>query len=236
MDSDDNIIIETDKKLTRWKEYMEELFGDGNNENTDNVPTVVDEEGPTITQDEVGSAIKRLKNNKTAGPDQIHGEVLKLLDREQMKLLTYLFNKVYTSGQLPNDWLLSTFIPIPKKTNASKCSDHRIISLMSHVLKAFLNILQARVFRRLDERISNTQFGFRKGLGTQEALFSIQVLIQRARDVNADVFMYFIDFEKAFDKVQHDKLISILRESGIDDRDANIISKLYSQQKAIVRV
>lgn len=236
LDSDDNIIIETDKKLTRWKEYMEELFGDGNNENTDNVPTVVDEEGPTITQDEVESAIKRLKNNKAPGPDQIHGEVLKLLDREQMKLLTNLFNKVYTSGQLPNDWLLSTFIPIPKKTNASKCSDHRIISLMSHVLKAFLNILQARVFRRLDERISNTQFGFRKGLGTREALFSIQVLIQRARDVNADVFMCFIDFEKAFDKVQHDKLISILRESGIDDRDANIISKLYSQQKAIVRV
>ena len=233
MDSNDNIITETDKKLTRWKQYMEELFGD---ENVDTVPAVTGEEGPIITQEEVESAIKRLKNNKAPGPDQIHGEVLKLLDPEQIKLLTNLFNKIYTGGQIPNDWLMSTFIPLPKKANATKCSDHRIISLMSHILKAFLNIIQTRIYRRLDERISDTQFGFRKGFGTREALFSIQVLIQRARDVNADVFACFIDFEKAFDKVQHGKLISILRESGIDDRDTDIISKLYLQQRAIVRV
>ena len=233
MDSNDNIITETDKKLTRWKQSMEEIFGD---ENVDTVPAVTGEEGPIITQEEVESAIKRLKNNKAPGPDQIHGEVLKLLDPEQIKLLTNLFNKIYTGGQIPNDWLMSTFIPLPKKANATKCSDHRIISLMSHILKAFLNIIQTRIYRRLDERISDTQFGFRKGFGTREALFSIQVLIQRARDVNADVFACFIDFEKAFDKVQHGKLISILRESGIDDRDTDIISKLYLQQRAIVRV
>ena len=127
---------------------------------------------------------------------------------------------------------MSTFIPLPKKANATKCSDHRIISLMSHILKAFLNIIQTRIYRRLDEKISDKQFGFRKGFGTREALFSIQVLIQRAQDVNADV----IDFEKAFDKVQHGRLISILRESRIDDRDTYIISKLYLQQRAIVRV
>ena len=131
---------------------------------------------------------------------------------------------------------MSTFIPLPKKANATKCSDHRIISLMSHILKAFLNIIQTRIYRRLDERISDTQFGFRKGFGTREALFSIQVLIQRARDVNADFFACFIDFKKAFNKAQHGKLISILQESGIDDRDTDIISKLYLQQRAIFRV
>lgn len=68
-------------------------------------------------------------------------------------------------------------------------------------------------------------------LGIREALFSIQVLIQRAQDVNADVFASFRDFEKAFDTVQHGKLILILRESGNYDRDTDIISK---QQKAIV--
>ena len=61
-------------------------------------------------------------------------------------------------------------------------------------------------------------------------------MIQRARDVNADVFACFIDFEKSFDKFQHVKLMSILRESGFDDRDTDIISKLYLQQRAIVRV
>ena len=162
MYSNDNIITETDKN-TRWKQYMEELFED---ENVDTVPAVTDEEGPIITREEVESAIKRLKNNKAPGPDQIHEEVLKLLDPEQIKLLTNLFNKIYTGGQIPNDWLMLTFIPLPKKSNATKCSDHRIISLMSPILKAFLNIIQTRIYRRLDERISDTQFGFRKGFGT----------------------------------------------------------------------
>jgi len=233
LDSDNNIITETDKKLIRWKQYMENLFEDESDSTT---ITVNNGEGPSITQTEVEAAIKRLKNNKTPGPDQIHGEVFKLLDTEQIKLLTTLYNKIYESGQIPNDWLLSTFIPIPKKKNAINCSDHRIISLMSHALKILLNIIQARVYRKLDENISNTQFGFRRGFGTREALFSIQVLIQRARDINADVFACFIDFEKAFDRVQHDKLISILNQSGIDGRDVQIISKLYLQQKANVRI
>ncbi|KAK9885715.1 hypothetical protein WA026_012482 [Henosepilachna vigintioctopunctata] len=69
---------------------MEELFG---GKKIDNVLPVVGEEGPTITQEEVESAIHRLKNNKVPGPDRVHGEVLKLLDPEQIKLLTKLFNK-----------------------------------------------------------------------------------------------------------------------------------------------
>ncbi|XP_060523267.1 craniofacial development protein 2-like [Cylas formicarius] len=175
LDSDNNTITEVDKKLARWKEYMQKLFGE---ENVDNVAATVNTEGPTITQEEVEAAIKRLKNNKSPGPDQIHGEVLKLLDSEQIKLITTFFNKIYIDGQLPKDWLMSTFIPLPKKANATKCSEYRIISLMSHALKAFLNIIQARIYKRLDENISANQFGFRKGLGTREALFAIQVLIQ----------------------------------------------------------
>jgi len=58
--------------------------------------------------------------------------------------------------------------------------------------------------------MSNTQFGFRNSVGTREAIFSLQVLIQRARDVNHDVYACFIDYQKAFDRVKHDKLIKIL--------------------------
>lgn len=79
------------------------------------------------------------------------------------------------------------------------------------------------------------QFGFVVGLWTSWALFSLQVLIQRARDVNSDVFACFIDFEKTFNRVPHGKLIDILRTSGIDVEDIRVILNLYVQQKAIVR-
>jgi Reverse transcriptase (RNA-dependent DNA polymerase) len=70
----------------------------------------------------------------------------------------------------------------------------------------------------------------------REALFSIQVLIQRCRDVNVDVYACFLDYEKAFDTVNHDNLMSILKELGLDGRDIRIIANLYWGQTARVRI
>ena len=90
---------------------------------------------------------------------------------------------------------------------------------MSHVLKLFLKIVHSRIYSKCEKNIGRSQFGFKHGFGTREALFSIQVLIQRCRDVNVDVYVCFVDYEKAFDTVQHDKLITILQEIGLDGQD-----------------
>ena len=107
---------------------------------------------------------------------------------------------------------------------------------MSHVLKIFLKIIQARIYRKCEACLSDTQFGFRSGMGTREALFSIQVLIQRCRDVSVDVYACFIDYQKAFDRVKHNKLVEILLELGLDGKDVRIIERLYWNQSASVRV
>lgn len=125
------------------------------------------------------------------------------------------------------EWLVSTFIPIPKKNTSKRCEEYRIISLMSHILKVFLRIIHERVYSKLERDISETQFGFRNGLDIREALFSLNVLIQRTHDVNCNVFACFINFEEAFDRVNHEKLIETLHQSGLDCRDIRIISNLY---------
>jgi len=76
---------------------------------------------------------------------------------------------------------------------------------MGHTLKLFVKIIHKRIYRRIEEDIGNTQFGFREGLGTREALFGINVLF-----FNQEVYACYIDFEKAFDKVKHDKLHRLL--------------------------
>lgn len=232
-DREGNIILDIDQKLIRWKEYVTELFTDERNVEHEVTNAVT---GPSITTEEVERAIKNAKNRKATGPDEIPAEMLKLLEGKGKKLLLQLFNAIYNTGIIPNDWLQSTFITIPKKTNAKNCSDHRTISLMSHVLKIFLSIIHQRIYHKIEDHIGDTQFGFRKGLGTREALFSIEVLVQRSRDVNSDVFLCFIDFEKAFDRVRHEKMIEVLRTTGIDDKDLRIIANLYWQQKAVIRV
>lgn len=84
--------------------------------------------------------------------------------------------------------------------------------------------------------MSNTLFGFRNAMSTREAIFSLQVLFQRTRDVNQNTYACFIDYQMVFDNVKHDKLIEILDKVGVDKGDLRIISNLYWNQIAVIRV
>lgn len=234
-DNNGDIIVEIEQKLIKWKEFVEDLFHD-DRPNEYDVLLEYHETGPSITFDEVNNAISRSKTRKATGPDEIFADFIKILSPKCIQKLTELFNNIYTTGQYPEDWLKSTFVTIPKKQHPKQCSDYRTISLMSHVLKIYLKVIHARIYNKLESQLSDSQFGFRNGLGTREALFFIQVLVQRCRDVNRPVFLCFIDFEKAFDKVQHNKLIEILRTFHLDKNDVQAILKLYWNQKANVRV
>ncbi|XP_060527642.1 uncharacterized protein LOC132702840 [Cylas formicarius] len=178
-------IMDTKEKLKVWKNYVEQLYEDQRDEESSEY--ICDDIGPEITKDEVEHIIKEMKTGKATGLDEIPAEVLKLIDNHNIHLLTHLFNSVYKTGILPKEWLQSTFITIPKKTNARQCSDHRTISLMCHILKVLLKINHRRIYKKLEIDIEDTQFGFRNGLGTREALFAFNVLTQRCLDVNQDV-------------------------------------------------
>jgi hypothetical protein len=104
------------------------------------------------------------------------------------------------------------------------------------MLKVLLKIIHNRIFRKCEEDMDDTQFGFRSGLSTREALFSLNVLVQRCLDVNVDVYMCFIDYEKAFDTVRHPKLLELLQEKGIDARDIQLIANLYWNQTANIKI
>lgn len=124
-------------------------------------------------------------------------------------------------------WLTSTFVSLPKKINARRCEDHRLISLMSHTLKIFLKIIHQRIYGKYERDISDTQFGFRRGLGTREALVATQVLVQNCHDQRKDICLCFLDYEKAFDRVQHHKLMLLLKKFDVDQKDIWCTEGLY---------
>lgn len=104
-------------------------------------------------------AIKGVKN-KAVAPYLVPRDIPKLVEYEQLNVLTSLFNNIYNTGYLLKDWLVSIFIPFPKKKeNAVNCSNHKITSRMSHALKVFRNIIHTRIYRKFVENISITQFG-----------------------------------------------------------------------------
>lgn len=233
-DSDGQIIFDPVEKLKSWKDYISTLYHDDRGMITTDRNKA---EGPVIIREEVEYALKNTKNRKATGPDEIPVEILKLLkDQKALDVLVELFNLIYITGTIPKDWLRSTIIPLPKKSSPKSHNDYRTIALMSHTLKVFLKIIHARIYKKCEEQIGETQFGFRNGLGTREALMGMHVLVQRCLDISVDVYACFIDYEKAFDCVKHEKLITILTNIGLDSRDIRIIENLYWEQTASIKV
>lgn len=231
------IITETSQLLKVWESYIKTLFHDERPE----ISAEDNEEpsGPPITKDEIKKAISSMKNNRAPGPDGIHGELLKLMcetNSQFIDMILPLFNNIYDCGKLPEEWTNSLFITIPKKPHAKSCDQYRLISLINTITKVFTKVIHNRIYTKCESKVAETQFGFRGGFGTREAVFSLQVLIQRCRDMSRDVFVCFIDFSKAFDNVKHEKLLKLLKDTGIDSKDIRIIANLYWNQSAKIRI
>ena len=97
-----------------------------------------------------------------------------------------------------------------------------------------LKILQARLKQYMNCELPNIQAGFRKGRGTREQNTSIQWIIKKAREFQKNIYFYFIDYAKAFDCVDRNKLWK-LKEVGIPDHLTCLLRNLYAGQEATVR-
>ena len=100
----------------------------------------------------------------------------------------------------------SLFIPIPKKGNAKECSNYRTIALISHASKVMLKILQARLEQYVNYEHPDVQAGFRQGRGTRDQTANIRWIVEKAREFQKNIYFCFVDYAKAFDCVDHNKL------------------------------
>ena len=102
-------------------------------------------------------------------------------------------------------------------SNPKGCSNYRTIALISHARKVMLEILQARLQQYVNRELSDIQAGFRKGRGTRDQVANICWIIEKAREFQKNIYFCFIDYAKAFDSVDHNKLWKILKEMGTPD-------------------
>ena len=130
---------------------------------------------------------------------------------------------------------MSVFIPILKKGNAKECLNYCRIVLISHANKVMLKILQARLQPYLNPELPDVQAGFRKGRGTSDQTANISWIIDKTREFQKSICFCFIDYAKAFDCVEYNKLLKILQEMGIPDHLTCLLRNLCSVQDASVR-
>ena len=98
-----------------------------------------------------------------------------------------------------------------------------------------LKILQARLQQYVNHELPNVQAGFRKGRGTRDQIANICWIIEKAKEFQKNIYFCFIDYAKAFDCVDHNKLWKILKEMGITDQLTRLLRNLYAGQEATVR-
>ena len=131
------------------------------------------------------------------------------------------------------DWKKSLFIPISKKGNAKECSNYHKIALMSHASKVMLKILQARLQQYMNYELPDVQTGFRKDRGTRGQIANICWIIKNAREFQKNIYFFFIDYTKAFDYVDHNKLENSERVGNTRPLDLPSEKSLFSQEATV---
>ena len=129
----------------------------------------------------------------------------------------------------------SILIPIPKKSSTKECANHGTIALISHASKVMLKILHARLQYYMIQELPGIQAGFRKDRGTRDQIANIRSIIEKTREFQKNIYLCFIDYVKAFDWVDHNKLWKALKEMGIPDHLTCLLRHLYVGQEATVR-
>ena len=130
-------------------------------------------------------------------------------------MLHSICQQIWKTQQWPQDWKRRVFISIPKKGNAKECSNYCTIALISHASKVMLKILQARLQDYMNCELPDVQAGFRKGREIRDQIAKIRWIIEKAREFQKNIYFCFIDYAKAFDCVDHNKLWKLLKAMGI---------------------
>ena len=216
-------------------QYAEDpnLLSDQTNEST------VEELDSEITEEEVHKALRKLKGNKAPGEDEIITEVLILSKEKIFPYLCKIFNKILDLGVFPIQWGLATIVPIYKKGDKEICDNYRGISLLSVTSKIFSSIVNNRLYNWAENnnKINEEQAGFRKSYSTIDHIYTLHCIASNCLygSKRSKLYAAFIDFQKAFDTVNRDKLWDILLKIGVSSKMIKLLKAMYSSVKALVR-
>ena len=187
-----------------------------------------------IQESKVREALKRMKGGKAMGPDGIPIKVWRCLGDIAIVWLTKLFNHIFRSNKMPDEWRRSILVPIYKnKGDIQSCTNYRGIKLMSHTMKLWERVIEHRL--RAITWVSMNQFSFMPERSTMEAIFLIRQVMERYREKKKDLHMVFIDLEKAYDKIPRNVMWWALDKHKVPTKYVGLIKDMYNNIVTSVR-
>ena len=220
-----------------WRSKFHELFNSSpNNLNTTNLhDNIHHDQYEFITQDQVKVALGKLSVNKAVGADGIPAEVLRAASGAFLRFLTILVNAMLRHRYIPDIVLAVILSPILKSRlkDATLSKSYRPIAIAT----AFSKLLETLILSKCGEyfKCEQNQFGFKTGHSTDLCIYTLKETINYYTSLGSPVFIAFLDLEKAFDKVNHEKLFKILLKRKTPPYIVEFLMYWYAQQQFQIR-
>ena len=192
----------------------------------------------TITTEMVKKKLDKLRTDKSPGPDEVHPLILKQLSHVLAEPLTIIYNNSLQSGQVPTKWKEGVVTAIYKKGKKSSPSNYRPISLTSIICKMLEHIMTDHIKQHaiINNTQDKAQHGFTTKKSTTGNLIEALNVWTEALSHGLPVDVVYLDFEKAFDKVPHERLLNQLERYGIKGNILQWIRDYLSNRQQRVRV
>ncbi|EYC21713.1 hypothetical protein Y032_0018g3494 [Ancylostoma ceylanicum] len=180
---------------------------------------------PEVLSAEIEKAVRQMKPGKAVGPDETRAEEIRAGGEVLAKALSIRFTKYINTGRIPEQWKHARTVLIPKKGDREDIRNYRPITLLSHLYKIFMRVIYARMERTLDDNMPREQAGFRRRFSTIDHIFTISQLTERCREYKLPLCLLFVDFEKAFDSVEHNAVLRAMTDQGVEAAYVRILQE-----------
>ncbi|KAJ9450878.1 RNA-directed DNA polymerase from mobile element jockey, partial [Diplonema papillatum] len=200
-------------------------------------------EGP-ITLAEIERAVEKLKAKASTDPEGLCPQVYKAMEKGTLQALLKVINASWDNATIPKPWKEAHAIPLPKPgKDKSEPAGYRPISLTSVAAKIMETVIRERLDFIIEgdsyphvRPFTECQGGFRKGRGTEEQLFKTVTTVDRSLRDECHTCLLVFDLAKAFDTVDHDRLIAIMKRRGIPPKIVRWVEAFLQDRKAKFRV
>jgi len=186
----------------------------------------------SITVRELEEAVKRVKMNKSGGPSGVPPGILKVLPATWIIFLTTLLNFIFVHSTYPASWSIARLVVIFKKGSRLVCDNYRGIAIMDSLAKIFDLILSKRLERWFQP--DREQAGAQPGRSCTEHIVSLRLLMGYAKHTRSKLFVLYVDFSKAYDRVPREGLITALKALGCGALMLATIAMIYSNTQLVL--
>lgn len=191
-----------------------------------------------FTEEDMIAAIDELKSTSAAGPDGFPAVLLKLCKESLSGPLTIFWKMCLDEGEIPLSLKQSVITPIHKGGSFSKAVNYRPVALTSHVIKIFEKIVRKTIvdFMNDEDKLNPNQHGFRRGRSCLSQLLDHLDYVLSQLELGRNVDVVYLDFSKAFDKVDFEIVLKKIQNLGIRGKVYNFIKSFITNRKQTVTV